>query len=44
MIGVFTVPMGDIMQDLIKERREETGVMEELILKLDSLLKQDLAV
>ena len=44
MIGVFTIPMGEIMQDLIRERKEETQVMEDIILKLDEILGQDAAL
>ena len=44
MIGVFSIPIGDLMMSLISERKEETEKMEELLGKLDELIKQDLAL
>ena len=38
-IGVFTLPIGALMQELIQERKEETAKMEELLGKLDLLIQ-----
>ena len=44
MIGVFSLPIGDLMMNLINERKEETEKMEQLLLKLDQLIAQDPAL
>jgi hypothetical protein len=38
MIGVFTLPIGQIMHDLIQEREEETAEIEKIVIELDKIL------
>lgn len=39
MIGVFTLPIGQLMLDLIAERQEETEIMLDIGTKLDEIIK-----
>lgn len=41
MIGVFTVPIGQLMLDLKEERRSETAVIQNINEELEKLLKSD---
>lgn len=38
MIGVFTVPIGQLMLDLKAERKEETAIIENVNAELDKIL------
>ena len=38
MIGVFTLPIGELMMELKAERREETAIIENIITELEKIL------
>ena len=38
LIGVFTVPIGQLMLDLKDERREETQIIEDINVELEKIL------
>jgi hypothetical protein len=37
-IGIFTIPIGDIMFDLKKERKEELEAIEFIVSELDKII------
>lgn len=39
MIGVFTIPIGDLIHKLIKEREEETDAIGFIINEIDKILR-----
>ena len=39
MIGSFIIPVGDLIHKLIKEREEETGMIEFIISELEKIMK-----
>ena len=39
MIGSFTIPIGDLIHKLRKEREEETEAIEYVNMELDKILK-----
>jgi hypothetical protein len=39
MMGSFTIPVGDLIHALIKEREEETGMIEYINSELDKIMK-----
>lgn len=38
-VGNFTIPIGDLMHELIKEREDEMNELENVLLKLDKMIK-----
>ena len=43
LIGVFTIPVGDLIHKLRKEREDETGVIENINSELEKIM-QDMGV
>jgi hypothetical protein len=39
LIGTFTIPIGQLMQDLRKERKEETEAIAHIIEELDKIIR-----
>ncbi len=40
IIGNFTLPIGELMQDLIRERQEETKIMEDIVEEIDKIIEK----
>lgn len=44
IIGIFTLPIGQLMQDLADERKEETAQIENIIEKLNEILASNVPI